>query len=543
MLLNIGEDLAHAGHDVEQIGAGRHLNADKHRGLAIEGHRAVVVVRAEGDVGHLIEPHHLAVNRLHHHIAKAAERLQIGVGRHIDLHHLALGIARGREIVVGGQGRIHIGGSQAVGREFVGVEPGAQGEILGAQNLRRLHAVDRLQPGLHRTGDVVGDLIGLEHIAVKADIHGVDGLPDGDGEHRLLRRGGQLVEHRVHLGVDLGERLVGVVVQPQVGGDGAAALHAARRHVVDAVGLRDGVFQRRGDETGHQIGVGAGVGGGDGDHGVLRVRILQHRQQARRAQAEHQNHQADHHGQYRTINEDVCEFLVHRALAGSGIGHLRVGVVRRLHAVVDQHRHAIAQLELPGGHHGVTGLQPAEHSHLIAARQPGGDEALLGHQLGFAVGALAFVLDQKDRRAIRVVGHGRVRQGDVIARLAIGQSYRGEHAGQQLALGVGNAGAHREVARGRVDLRLDRNDLGFEGFAGRRVGGELRLHAHVHQIDLVLRHGEVDVHRIERLQRDHRRARRQILAEVDLPNAQHARERRGDSGLRQHRLLCVDLLG
>ncbi len=270
---------------------------------------------------------------------------------------------------------------------------------------------------------------------------------------------------------------------------------------------------------------------------------MQHRQQARRAQAEHQNHQADHHGQYRTINEDVCEFLVHRALAGSGIGHLRVGVVRRLHAVVDQHRHAIAQLELPGGHHGVTGLQPAEHGHLVSARQPGGDEALLGHQLGFAVGALAFVLDQKDRRAIRVVGHGRVRQGDVVARLAVGQSYRGEHAGQQLALGVGNAGAHREVARGRVDLRLDRDDLGFEGFAGRRVGSELRLHAHMHQIDLVLRHGEVDVHRIERLQRDHRRARRQILAEVDLPNAQHARERRGDSGLRQHRLLCVDLLG
>jgi hypothetical protein len=45
---------------------------------------------------------------------------------------------------------------------------------------------------------------------------------------------------------------------------------------------------------------------------------------------------------------------------------------------------------------------------------------------------------------------------------------------------------------------------------------------------LLLRHREVDVDRVERLQRDYRVAALKILAEVHLPQAQDARERRPD---------------
>ena len=125
---------------------------------------------------------------------------------------------------------------------------------------------------------------GASTVAGEADIHGVDGLADLDGQRRLLRAGRQLVEHRIDLGADLGQRLVGIVVQPQIDGDGADARLAGRGHVVDAVGLGDGILQRRGDEAGDDVGIGAVIGGRHRDDGVLRARILQHRQR-RRARA------------------------------------------------------------------------------------------------------------------------------------------------------------------------------------------------------------------------------------------------------------------
>ena len=95
---------------------------------------------------------------------------------------------------------------------------------------------------------------------------------------RLLRAGRQLVEDRIDLGVDFGERLVGIVVEPQIDRDRAGAALAGRGHVVDAVRLGDGVFERRGDEAGDHVGIGAVIGRGDRHDGVFGARILQHRQ-------------------------------------------------------------------------------------------------------------------------------------------------------------------------------------------------------------------------------------------------------------------------
>ena len=57
-------------------------------------------------------------------------------------------------------------------------------------------------------------------------------------------------------------------------------LWLVERHVVDAVRLGDGVFERRGDEAGDHVGIGAVIGRRDGDDGVLGAWILQHRQRA-----------------------------------------------------------------------------------------------------------------------------------------------------------------------------------------------------------------------------------------------------------------------
>ena len=76
---------------------------------------------------------------------------------------------------------------------------------------------------------------------------------DLDRQHRLLRFRRQLVAHRVHLRVDLGQRAVGVVVEAQRRGDRRDAGRAGRRQVVDALRLRDRGFQRLRDEPGDRV--------------------------------------------------------------------------------------------------------------------------------------------------------------------------------------------------------------------------------------------------------------------------------------------------
>src|SRR6185437_9144853 len=54
----------------------------------------------------------------------------------------------------------------------------------------------------------------------------------------------------------------------------------------------------------------------------------------------------------------------------------RVGVVARLHRVVDDERRAVVQLDQSGGDDGVAFLDAGQHCHLIAARGAGRDEGL-----------------------------------------------------------------------------------------------------------------------------------------------------------------------
>ncbi len=103
--------------------------------------------------------------------------------------------------------------------------------------------------------------------------------------------------------VHLGQRLVGIVIQLQRHGDHAAAVGAGRGHVIYAVDLGDRIFQRGGDEAGDQIGIGAEIGRAYGDNRILRARELKHRQDAERAQPQHQQGQADDDGQYRPPDE------------------------------------------------------------------------------------------------------------------------------------------------------------------------------------------------------------------------------------------------
>ena len=52
--LDVGKRCPHAGDDVEQVGAGRDLDADIDGLLAVEGDLRFIIVRAQRDIGHVL---------------------------------------------------------------------------------------------------------------------------------------------------------------------------------------------------------------------------------------------------------------------------------------------------------------------------------------------------------------------------------------------------------------------------------------------------------------------------------------------------------
>ena len=302
------EYLAHFFHDREQVRVRSHLDGHEHRALAVEMHRRVVVLRTERYIGDVSEADDGPVNRLDSEVAEFFHRVQACCCGEIYGYHLSLRAAQSRDEVVGRERVPHVRGGQAVGGHPGRIEPCPQRELLLAEDLGRLNSLHCLQLRLHDPDEVIRDLVRGQVLAVEPHDHRADVLACRQADHRLLGLPGKLVQHRVDLGVDLGERLVRIVVQTQVRRDGAHALRARRGEIVDAVRLGDGVFERGRDEAGHELGIGPRIHGHDRDHRILGFRILAHRQQIDRPQAQDQDQEAHHGGKDGPAHEDVCKF-------------------------------------------------------------------------------------------------------------------------------------------------------------------------------------------------------------------------------------------
>src|SRR6266545_4690130 len=179
--------------------------------------------------------------------------------------------------------------------------------------------------------------------------------------------------------------------------------------------------------------------------------------------------------------------FISRSFPGYGIAlavlRLRGRVVGRLNLVVDDDGGAVAELEYSGGHHFFAGLDAGADGDLR--------------------------LD--------------------------------EHSGPQLAVRVTERGLNLNVARGLVDDRVQGRDRARRVGALDPLSGHADLSADSKLAQLLLRHGEVHVDRVERLERHDRIAGLQVLAEVDLADAENPGKRRPDRlapdrGLRLPRL-------
>ena len=226
---NLREDFVDARQHVDQIRIGRGTHRKDDGIDAVEGDACVVIVGAQHDVGHVLKPDDGAVGLPDDEILELVHRMKAGRGIEIHRDHLAFGVAETGDVVVGGERRIHVRCRQPVGRQPLGVEPDAHGEILRAKDLHALHAGNRLQLGLHHARDVIGNLVLLQKGAAEADIHGGGGLSRRYRNLRLLRLRRQLVGDRRNLGADLGQRLVGIVVELKRGRNRADAACAWSR--------------------------------------------------------------------------------------------------------------------------------------------------------------------------------------------------------------------------------------------------------------------------------------------------------------------------
>ena len=304
---NVRDNSPHILDHRERVGRGQDVDGDHGGMLVAEVDRAVIAFRPKDHIGHILQPDDGPVFLHQHELLELVGRVEIRGRVEVDGNHRALGRTHGGEGIVGGQRLPHLHGAEPVGREPVGLEPDPHRKRAAAEDLGALHAVHRREARLHHAGEVVRDLVGFELVAVEADVHRSRRLPHLHVDDRIEGIGRQLVSHLVDLGRDLSQRGVRVVIEPQVRRDHADAGRAAGFEVVDAVGARDLLFQRRRDEALDEVRAGAGVDGRDSDDRAVADRILPDVQKVDRPPSNQQDEQVHDRRQDGALDEEIRE--------------------------------------------------------------------------------------------------------------------------------------------------------------------------------------------------------------------------------------------
>ena len=177
---------------------------------------------------------------------------------------------------------------------------------------------------------------------------------------------------------------------------------------------------------------------------------------------------------------------------------------------------------MPGDHDLVSGGDALEDADAVLVALAGLDESAgdLEHRL--AVRVLAVLAHHehgiaverevdRGRRDRHHLGRGRQHDADV-----------GEHAGLQAVVGVGERCLHLDRARAGIDLRLDGAERGLEGAARIGIDGEQHFLPDGDLPALLLRQGEVHIEVVEVRERHHCAAGVDVLADLNLADAEHA---------------------
>ena len=293
---------------VERVRRGEHPDAHERRTLSVEPDIVFVVLGAEHDVSNLAKPDNRSLLFLHHQLTELFGCSEVRIRDEVHGNHRALGLAERRQVVVALE-RVADGGRRDPERShLVRLQPHPHRERTVAENIRALYAADGAQLRLHDPRQIVRNLVLIKVGGRKPDVHRrelrVRGFQLDDRCFGLWR---QIVAHLGHLGLDLRERCVGVVVQLQVHRDRGHAVRAGRLHIVDAIRAGDHALERRRDESANEVGIRTHVHRADLDDRNVAARILPDAERANRLEPRDQNDQIDDDRQHGTFDEQISE--------------------------------------------------------------------------------------------------------------------------------------------------------------------------------------------------------------------------------------------
>ena len=154
--------------------------------MLVEAHVHVIALGTKHDRGDVFQTDQRVTVLPDHQLPELIGRMQIGGGGQIDGNHRALGLTYRGQHVVARQRCADIGGRHAQPGHALRLHPDAHGKGPGSKDLRLLHALHRLQLGLHDPCQVVGDLVVVQHIGEEGHVHRCRGLTHGQVDGRVL---------------------------------------------------------------------------------------------------------------------------------------------------------------------------------------------------------------------------------------------------------------------------------------------------------------------------------------------------------------------
>ena len=323
LLANIGQLFAHQGGHIQRVGARRQLDRNIGRRLTLVVVGLRVGLRTQLGARDIAQADDAAVDLLDHQLLECFRAGHVGGRFEIDAHHLVARAPDARQEVVLQQDIDQFAGGHVDGRQPRRINPDPLGEP-APQELGLADPGNRLQTRLDFAKQIIGDA-GCRHgLAEKRDVHQGGRFAGRRGDDRVAHRIGQYVALAGDLGLNLGKRVVGVVVELHARLDGRLAQRAGRGQEVDALGFGNRLLQRRGHETLDQLGIGAGIGRRNRHRGAFEFGKLPNLELHGRARAHQQNQQADHGRQHRAPNEDIGK--AHQPCPGSFSDRVRATI-------------------------------------------------------------------------------------------------------------------------------------------------------------------------------------------------------------------------
>ncbi len=298
----------------QRVGVGHLKHDQQHRGLAVEHHVEVFVLGGQLDAADVADAHDPTLGRAFDDdvfelldVLQAAQRAERDLGRLVAAHGRRADHARGHLGVLLANGGDDVAGGHVAGGQPLGIDPDANAVVALAHDVDVAHSVDakQLVADLHQ-GEVAqvqlvvapigrNDRHAHQHVGRPLG-HAHAGLFDHVRQRRQRQADAVLHEHLGHVEIDaVVERDRQAVAAVVVAGGG---------HVEHAFHAVDLLLDGRGHAAGDPLGAGAGIVAHDRDVRRGNRRKLRQRQVEDRDSAGQRDHDRQHRGEDRPIDEE-----------------------------------------------------------------------------------------------------------------------------------------------------------------------------------------------------------------------------------------------